>query len=144
MTRTAGEEVLGLLLPVRQDLYAVAVDAVEGVLDLGPDTPLTPLPGATAAILGLVNVRGQVLPVLDTAVLLGLPPLGREERAAMALVRARRGVAALATSAVPRTAVLGEDLGPSPMGPATSRHRVGHQVATLLDVEATLAPERIA
>ena len=136
--------VLGLLLPVRQDLYALPVDAVGEVLELDPATSLTALPGAAGAMLGLVNVRGQVLPVLDTAALLGLAPLRPEERKAMVVVRAARGVAALATTAMPRTELLGEELGPSPMATATSRHRAGQQVATLLDLEALLAPERVA
>ena len=136
--------VLGLLLPVRQDLYALPVDAVGEVLELDPATSLTALPGAAGAMLGLVNVRGQVLPVLDTAALLGLAPLRPEERKAMVVVRVARGVAALATTAMPRTELLGEELGPSPMATATSRHRAGQQVATLLDLEALLAPERVA
>ena len=134
---------LGLLLPVRQDLYALAVPGVHRVLELDPETPLTPLPGAGSTFLGLINVRGQVVPVLDTAAVLGFPPLAPRERAAMAVVRVERGYAALVTSATPRTETLGEELGPSPMATATVRRRAGRDVATVLDLEATLAPDRI-
>ena len=143
MAPAAGDVVLGLLLPVRQDLYALPIDAVGEVLELGPATPLTALPGAAGAILGLVNVRGQVLPVLDTAALLGLAPLRLEERKAMVVVRAARGVAALAATAMPRTELLGEELGSSTMATASGLHRVGRQVAALFDLEALLAPERV-
>lgn len=141
---TAGDVVLGLLLPVRHDLYALPVDGVQQVLDLDATIALTPLPGSAAVVLGLVNVRGQVIPVLDTAALLDLPPLGPEEQAALAVVRLQRGVAALVTTATPRTERLGEDLGPSALATGTRRHRVGRHVGTLLDLEATLAPERLA
>jgi purine-binding chemotaxis protein CheW len=46
---------------------------VEGVLEVAEMTDVTPVPGAGAAILGVANLRGQVLPVVDLAVLLGLP-----------------------------------------------------------------------
>lgn len=132
---------LGLLLPVRQDLYVLDVAGVLEVLELA-GAP-TPLPGAPPALLGLINVRGQVTPVLDTAVLLDLPPLAPEERAAMVVVRVTRGVAALVTTARPRAEELGEELGASGLETATVRRRVGTLVAAVLDLEATLAPERV-
>ncbi len=135
---------LGLLLPVRDDLYAVPLDGVHRVLVLGRDVGLTPLPGDHGAVLGLMNVRGQVVPVLDTAALLDLPALGAGERTALAVVRVARGLAALTASALPFSAELGEHVGPSRLATAVGRHRVGERVGTVLDLEATLAPERVA
>src|SRR4051812_50129992 len=60
-----------LLLPVGEDLYALELTTVREVV---PDPELTPLPGAPPALLGVFNLRGEVVPAFDVARLLGLPP----------------------------------------------------------------------
>jgi len=52
-------------------LYAVAVKQVETVL---PSLSIAPVPAASPGVLGLINLRGAVLPVLDFAPWLGLAP----------------------------------------------------------------------
>ena len=133
-----------LLLGVREEGYAVALDAVLEVLELRGTGAPTPVPGGPAALLGVLNVRGRVVPVLDTARLLGLPGLAPAERLALAVVGLARGRAALVSSRLPRTEVLGRALGASTLATAAGRWQVPGGVTTLLDVEATLAPERIA
>jgi purine-binding chemotaxis protein CheW len=49
--------------------YALPIADVLEVAELGE---VTPLPGAGAAVLGVRNLRGQVLPVVDLATALGL------------------------------------------------------------------------
>jgi chemotaxis signal transduction protein len=49
--------------------YAVAVEHVIEVAELGE---LTPVPGAHGSILGVRNLRGEVLPVFDLASVLGI------------------------------------------------------------------------
>jgi purine-binding chemotaxis protein CheW len=131
-------EVRALLLPVRDEWYAVALAAVREVVE--PDR-LTPVPTAPPAVLGVLNVRGTVVPVLDTGVLLGLEPLAAAP--AVAVVETALGPAGLATSAPPQVDRLGEDLGPSDLPAGTRRRRCGEGVATLLDVDAACAPERV-
>lgn len=60
------------LLPFRTGPVWLAIPALlaKEILDTRP--PL-PLPGAPAHVLGLVNVRGQALPMLDLAAFLDLP-----------------------------------------------------------------------
>lgn len=128
-----------LLVPVGDDTYALPLDRVDGVLE---PRPLTRLPEAPRSVLGLVNVRGRVVAVLDPARLLGLGTT--DDVAALAVVRTARGIAALAAAGVPAAADLGEDLGPSRLDAGLRRHRVGDGVATLLDLDALLAPTRIA
>ena len=53
---------------VGREAYAIPVTHVLEVLDLDE---LTPVPGAGPHVLGLRNLRGQVLPVFDLAALLG-------------------------------------------------------------------------
>jgi purine-binding chemotaxis protein CheW len=42
--------------------------------EVRPLGPCAPVPGAPPQVLGVVNLRGQFLPVIDLAGLLGLPP----------------------------------------------------------------------
>lgn len=51
--------------------YALPVGGVREIARLGQ---ITPVPGAPAAVLGIWNLRGDVLAALDLATLLGLEP----------------------------------------------------------------------
>jgi chemotaxis signal transduction protein len=53
---------------VGDENYALAVDDVLEVAELGE---LTPVPGAGDAVVGVRNLRGQVVPVVDLATVLG-------------------------------------------------------------------------
>ena len=55
-----------------ESLYALPVDRVHEILDL---RPVAPLPNAPAHLLGLCEVRGAGVPVVDLRRLLGLPPI---------------------------------------------------------------------
>jgi purine-binding chemotaxis protein CheW len=68
---------------VADEHYALAVEDVLEVAELGD---VTPVPGAGAAMLGVRNLRGQVLPVVDLATVFELPPAQSER-----IVIAERG-----------------------------------------------------
>jgi chemotaxis signal transduction protein len=55
---------------VGDETYAVAVEHVIEVAELGK---LSPVPGAHGSVLGVRNLRGEVLPVFDLASVLGIP-----------------------------------------------------------------------
>jgi purine-binding chemotaxis protein CheW len=57
-------------LRVAAETYAVPVGNVREITPLGE---LTAIPGAPPGILGVRNLRGQILPVADLALVLGLP-----------------------------------------------------------------------
>ena len=57
---------------VDNELYGIDVMKVKEVLRF---TEITPVPGADAAILGIINLRGNVVTVIDTRRLFGLPPV---------------------------------------------------------------------
>jgi chemotaxis signal transduction protein len=59
---------------------------------------VTPLPGASAAILGVRNLRGQVVPVVDLANVLGLP--GAPAPARIVIVEDAARKAGLAVDAI--------------------------------------------
>ena len=53
--------------------YAVAVEHVIEIAELGE---LSPVPGGPASVLGVRNLRGEVLPVFDLATVLGIAGAG--------------------------------------------------------------------
>jgi chemotaxis signal transduction protein len=57
-------------LSVAGESYALAVENVLEVAELGE---IAPVPGARGAVLGVRNLRGEVLPVFDLAVVFGIP-----------------------------------------------------------------------
>ena len=130
-----------LLLPVGADRYAVGLAAVREVRAV---EGITRVPGAAAVVLGLVNVRGRVVAVLDTAALLGVGVGVVGAPAAIAVVGVARGLAGLSLSAFPVAQTLGDDLGPAELEPATRRHRIHDGVVSLLDLDALLDPARLA
>jgi purine-binding chemotaxis protein CheW len=64
-------------LRVASEAYAMPV---EHVLEVGGLGPVTAVPGAPPAMLGVLNLRGQILPVVDLALLLGIPRTSPPER----------------------------------------------------------------
>jgi purine-binding chemotaxis protein CheW len=57
--------------------YALRVD---GVLEIGELGEVTPVPGARPEVLGVRNLRGQVIPVFDLATLFALGGAGEPDR----------------------------------------------------------------
>lgn len=55
---------------VEQALYGVAVERVQEILDL---RPISPMPNAPGYLLGITDLRGDNIPVVDLRLLLGLP-----------------------------------------------------------------------
>ncbi|MGQ9370640.1 chemotaxis protein CheW [Azospirillum sp. A39] len=58
-------------LGVDRDVFAVPVERVQEILDL---RPIARLPHAPPFLLGMIDVRGRGVPVIDLRVRLGLPP----------------------------------------------------------------------
>jgi purine-binding chemotaxis protein CheW len=83
--------------------YAVPVAHVVEVAELGD---VAPVPGSPTAVLGVRNLRGQVLPVFDLATLFGLVADGRPARVLVAEDRGR--VAGLAVDEVTDVGLLAE------------------------------------
>ncbi|HEX7168433.1 MAG TPA: chemotaxis protein CheW [Acidimicrobiales bacterium] len=128
-----------LRLRVADDTYAIPMAAAREVL---ADVDITPLPTAPSSVLGVCNVRGEIIPVFDTGVLLGLGPLPPFET--VVVVETPLGPAGLATSDLVKSVDLGDAVGTTD-GPATVGAFAGEDgVAVLVDVEALLTPARIA
>jgi chemotaxis signal transduction protein len=128
-----------LVVPVGLDLFAVPMSSVREVV-AAPS--LTPLQTAPATVLGLFNLRGEVVPLFDTAALLNM---GRLTVWPFAVVlKTPLGPAGLAASALPDSMVLGEQVGPSESPGTVGAYATSGRLVVLIDVDALLAPARIA
>jgi purine-binding chemotaxis protein CheW len=122
-----------VLIPVGEDLFAIPIGWVREVVTAPPLTPLVTAPGM---VLGLFNLRGEIVPLLDTASLLGL---GSANDVFFALVlHTHIGPVGLTASAFPRRTFLDEPLGASELACTSGSYRVGQDVAVLLDIHALL------
>jgi purine-binding chemotaxis protein CheW len=122
-----------LLVPVGLDLYAVPMDGVREVVRA---PLLTKLPTAPALVLGLFNLRGEIVPLLDTPALMGLSRI--PDWSFVAVVRSSLGPAGLAASALPEPAALGESVGSSESPATVGTYAIGRRLAVLLDLEELL------
>lgn len=71
------------------EMYALPVDSVLEVADL---REVAPVPGASGAVLGVCNLRGNVLPVVDARLLLGAAEAGPVARRLVVTERSGRRV----------------------------------------------------
>jgi chemotaxis signal transduction protein len=131
--------VQALVLPVGTDWYALGLAEICEVVR-APE--VTPLPGAPAGVLGVLNLRGEVVPLLDTARLLGIGRVAGVEYAAVA--DTDHGLAALAVDGEPTTVALGPPAGPAESPAGVARYAVGDGLVVLLDLGELVAPDRVA
>jgi purine-binding chemotaxis protein CheW len=124
-----------LLIPVGPDLFAVPMASVREVMAT-PDLCL--LPTGPSAVLGLFNLRGEIVPMFDTAALLGLGQLAASPF--VAVVHTALGPAGIGASGLPESTVLDDAVGPSETHGTTGIYAVGHRLAALMDVEALVVP----
>lgn len=127
-----------VLLPVGSDLFAVPIESVREVLAAPVVTGLVTAP---AFVLGLINLRGEIVPLLDSAALLGLGALGDTSFAAV--IHTPHGPAALAVTGFPQRAELGPPVGQSELPSTLGSYRLDDRVAVLLDPIDLLSPERL-
>jgi purine-binding chemotaxis protein CheW len=98
LARPANGNGNGHAQPTASGPLAIAADRVRHVVAA---PRLTPVPLAPPVVLGLANVRGEVVPVLDTPLLLDAGGQGLGEAPFAILVMTDRGPAALAIPAMP-------------------------------------------
>ena len=127
-----------VLIPVGADLYALPINWVREVLAAPTVTRLATTP---AVVLGLINLRGEIVPLLDTAALLGVGTVGTVVFAAV--MHTPQGPAALAVTGFPQRAELGSPTGPSELPGTDGTYQLDRRVVVLLDPVVLLAPERL-
>lgn len=86
-----------IVVRLAEQRYALRLHEVEKVVRI---VTITALSGAPAAILGLINVQGRVLPVVTLRGSLGLPEREVGPEDVLIIVRTERGMAALSADGV--------------------------------------------
>jgi purine-binding chemotaxis protein CheW len=127
-----------VLLPVGAEFYALRIDCVREVVAA---PAVTRLPTAPPLVVGLLNLRGEIVPLLDTAGLLGI---GETETSAFAAVLVTpQGSVALAATGFPLRTELGGTATPSELPGTTGTYNLDDRAVVLLDPDALLAHERL-
>ena len=81
-----------VIFALARQRYGLALSTVERVLQM---VAVSPLPGCPDAILGVINVHGAILPVVDLRRRLGLPLADYGPEASLLLVRTPHRMVAL-------------------------------------------------
>jgi chemotaxis signal transduction protein len=124
-----------LLLPVADELYAVELALLRTVVG---DPQLFTIPTAPPSVAGVLNLRGEIVAVLDTAHLLGIGRLATIGFAAV--VDHPHGAVALAAEGQPRTVMLGEQVAAGDLPGTVGCFTAGQAIATLIDIHTLLVP----
>lgn len=93
-----------LLFTLHQESYALPLASVERVVRM---VEITPLPQAPAAVLGIVNVHGRVIPVFDMRCRFALPQRLPDVYDRLIVAHTRRRTVALAVDAVQGVETIG-------------------------------------
>jgi purine-binding chemotaxis protein CheW len=119
-----------LVIAANDAYFAVPMARVHQVLR----HPLvTRLPLSPAGLLGVVNVRGEIVPLLDTAVLTGTGSLSEPPFAV--LVSGGDDMLALAAQELPIAADFNEPVGPGSQAGEVGVYSDGGRLVVLIDVE---------
>lgn len=125
-----------VLLPVAGGWYAVEVAVTREVVAV---SAVTALPGAGDEVVGLLSLRGEVVPLFQTAALLGLDVRAVDLTAYAVVVQTGRGPAALAVDGLPEAVALPGVTGRGDLPSEDTRHIVeAHgevRTVTLLNME---------
>jgi chemotaxis signal transduction protein len=119
-----------LILEVNSAFFAVPIETVLQVLR---HPMVTHVPLQPAGLLGLVNVRGEIVPLLDTGVLTGTGAL-RESPFAV-LVSGEKDMVALAAEELPIAADFEEPVGPGSRPGELGVFSSGGRLVVLVDVD---------
>jgi chemotaxis signal transduction protein len=119
-----------LVVAVNDGFFAVPMATVHQVLR-HPKVTLVPL--SPAGLLGVVNVRGEIIPFLDTGVLTGTGSLTEPPFAV--LVSGESEMVALAAEALPIAADLEEPVGPGTQPGEVAVYSSGGRLVVLIDIE---------
>ncbi len=143
-TQLVGEnrlEILMFRLAGRQ-MFAINVFKVQEVLQL---PKLTLMPHRHPFVCGVVNLRGQTLPVIDLSQAIGMRPITPNENSTIIVTEYNRSVQAFLVGGVDRILNLNwESILPPPGGAGRQHYltaitKVEDQIVEVIDVEKVLA-----
>ena len=119
-----------LVIAVNGAYFAVPMTSVHQVLR---HPLITRVPLAPAALVGVVNVRGEIVPLLDTGVLTGTGALSEPPFAV--LVSGEKDMVALAAEELPIAADFEEPVGSGTLPGELGVYSNGGRLVVLVDIE---------
>jgi chemotaxis signal transduction protein len=119
-----------LMFGVNAAFFAVPMATVHQVLR---HPVLTTIPLSPTGLLGVVNVRGEIVPLLDTGVLTGTGPLNQSPFAV--LVSGQKDMVALAAEELPIAADFEEPVGPGTRPGELGVYSSGGRLVVLIDID---------
>jgi chemotaxis signal transduction protein len=123
-----------LIIPVNAEFYAVPMDSVRQVMQR---TEVTRVPMPPSGLLGVINVRGEILPLLDTGVITGSGAIPSAPYSV--LVNTDKETVALAAQAMPITADLDEPVAEGSHPGEIGVYSSGGRLVVLIDTEELVA-----
>ena len=78
----------GLLFRIGPTVYGVDIREVEEVID---ENSIVPIPRTPDFLLGIINLRGRIIPIIDLALRLGVPSSPDTERTRLVVLGVRLG-----------------------------------------------------
>ncbi|MBI5451325.1 MAG: chemotaxis protein CheW [Gammaproteobacteria bacterium] len=129
------------------ETYGIDVMQVQEVLRI---TDITPVPGAQPYVLGIINLRGNVVTVIDTRVRFDLVHKTPDEQSRIIIIESHGQVVGLLVDAVSEVAYLREsEIGSAPLtGAEDSRyihgvHSADGKLLILVDVNKLLSESEV-
>jgi purine-binding chemotaxis protein CheW len=116
---------------VAEERYVIDV---AHALEVDARGEVTRVPGAPPAVLGVQNLRGRVLPVIDLALALGVPKAPRVHKEYLVVVQGQRDRAALVVDGVLAVGALAGTAEDVDQGIIRGRLVAGEEVYGVLDV----------
>jgi purine-binding chemotaxis protein CheW len=107
------------------ETYGINVMQVQEVLRV---TEIAPVPGAPAYVLGIINLRGNVVTVIDTRARFGLPPTETDSSSRIIVIESEKQVVGILVDAVAEVVELYEsdiDVAPNVGTEESSRYIQG-------------------
>ncbi len=111
----AGSQTKVCLLTIGGEVYAVDLRNVREVFEVDV---ITPVPGMPSALVGVTNVRGAVIPVMDLRRMMGLPTAGPAPQFSVIIKHGNHQVGVLVERVPEIRTVRTEQFLPTPSGDA--------------------------
>ncbi|MBA1446536.1 MAG: chemotaxis protein CheW [Chromatiales bacterium] len=103
----ANDSVLQLVtFRLKDESYGINVMKVQEVLRV---TEIAPVPGAPPFVLGIINLRGNVVTVIDTRSRFGLPSAELDDSSRIVIIESEKQVVGILVDAVAEVVELNED-----------------------------------
>jgi len=134
---------------LEEETYGINVMQVQEVLRI---TEIAPVPGAPVYVLGIINLRGNVVTVIDTRSRFGLPLHNSDDNSRIIIVEANGSVIGMLVDSVAEVVYLHQseiNIAPNVNSDDSSRFIQGvssreEQLLILVDVDKLLSEEEIS